>query len=295
VSLVLGLDIGGSRTRARLSSDGVVVGEAEGASASLTAAGASAAGAVLAEVVGALGGRSVAGLAAAVAGAAGCDTAASRARMRELLLPLLPGARVEVVHDARLVLAAAGLSAGVVLIAGTGSVAWGSTAAGAEERAGGWGHLLGDDGSGYWVAREAARRALAERDRGEPPGSLARALLAATGCEDPLDLTVWYHADRTPERWAVLSHAALAADPTLVAATAEQLAALASAVAERLDLPGPVVLAGGMLLGEPDLERAVRSALGALPAVRAERAPVEGAVALAERLAGAADVTLPAK
>lgn len=283
-SLVLGLDIGGSRTRARLSRSGRVVGEATGASASLIAAGADRAREVLAGVIAGL--RAGEPVAAAVAGAAGCDTAAGRARMRGLLAPLLPGARVEVVHDARLVLAAAGLDAGVVLIAGTGSVAWGLAPDGTEARAGGWGHLLGDDGSGYWVVREAARRVLAERDRDSPPGPLTRALLAATGAADPLELTVRLHADRAPDRWAALSHAVLEADPTLVEATAAELAALARRVAGRLRLPGPVVLAGGMLLGEPRLEAALRRALPDVEVVRPESEPVAGAVRLAERLAG---------
>src|SRR5262249_53183101 len=114
VSLVLGLDIGGSRTRGRVCSDGRVVAEASGPSASLAAAGAERAAEVLGGLLVSLGRPSVA---AAVAGAAGCDTAAGRSRMLELLGPLLPGARVEVVHDTRLVLAAAGLDSGIVLIA----------------------------------------------------------------------------------------------------------------------------------------------------------------------------------
>jgi glucosamine kinase len=282
-ALVLGLDIGGSRTRARLSEDGRAVAEASAGSASLSAAGAPAAESVLRGVMAELGRPAVV---AAVAGAAGCDTPASRERMRELLRPLLPGALVEVVHDARLVLAAAGLDAGVVLIAGTGSIAWGRAPSGAEARAGGWGHLLGDGGSGWWVAREAARRVLAEHDRGEPPGDLARRLLEATGVSEPLELTAHLHTHREPERWAALSRIVLAADPSLVEAAAAELAALVATVAERLRLPGPVVLAGGMLLGEPELEAAVRRALGdAAEVARAESEPVTGAVRLAEQLA----------
>jgi glucosamine kinase len=282
LSLVLGLDIGGSRTRGRLCSDGRVVAEASGPSASLSAAGAERAADVLSALLVSLGRPSVA---AAVAGAAGCDTAAGRARMQELLGPLLPGARVEVVHDTRLVLAAAGLDSGIVLIAGTGSVAWGLAPSGAEARAGGWGHLLGDEGSGYWVVREAIRLVLAEHDRGSPPGPLARRLLAASGAADPLDLTLVFHADRSPERWAALSHAALSADPTLVTATAAALAGQVSTVAARLSLAGPVVLAGGMLLGEPALEAALRAALPGVELVRSAQDPVAGAVRLAELLA----------
>jgi N-acetylglucosamine kinase-like BadF-type ATPase len=281
LSLVLGLDIGGSRTRGRLCSDGRLVAEASGPSASLSAAGAERAAAVLGALLVELGRPRVA---AAVAGAAGCDTASGRARMGELLRPLLPGARLEVVHDTRLVLAAAALDAGIVLIAGTGSVAWGLSPSGVEARAGGWGHLLGDEGSGYWVVREAIRRALAEHDRGVPPGAAARRLLDETGAADPLELTALFHADRSPERWAALSRAALEADPSLAAATASALAALAGTVAARLSLTGPVVLAGGMLLGEPPLEAALRRALPAAEVLRASAEPVAGAVRLAEQL-----------
>jgi len=189
------------------------------------------------------------------------------------------------------VLAAAGLDAGIVLIAGTGSVAWGMGPDGGEARAGGWGHLLGDEGSGYWVVREAVRRALAAHDRGEPASPAAMRLLEAAGAADPLELTARFHAERGPERWAPLSHVALGADPALVEAAAAELAGQAATVAGRLRLPGPVVLAGGMLLGEPELEAAVRRTLAAaLPgaeAVRAEAEPVAGAVRLAERLAAA--------
>ena len=281
--LVLGLDIGGSRTRARLSRRGRVVAEAAGGSASLAAAGADRARAVLTGLVGELGRPAVA---AVVAGAAGCDTAPGREAMRALLEPLLPGARVDVVHDTRLVLAAAGLDTGIVLIAGTGSIAWGAAPDGAEARAGGWGHLLGDEGSGYWVVREAARRALSEHDRGDPPGRLTRQLLAETGAPDPLALTVVFHARREPERWAALSRGVLEADPSLVEAAASALTGLVSTVAGRLRLSGPVVLAGGMLLGEPALEAAVRRALPTREVVRAIEDPVAGAVRLAERLAG---------
>lgn len=281
MSLVLGLDIGGSTTRGRVSSGGHVMAEASGPSASLTAAGADRAREVLGDLIVALGRPAVS---AAVAGAAGCDTESGRARMADLLRPLLPGALVEVVHDTRLVLAAAGLDAGIVLIAGTGSVAWGRAPAGEEARAGGWGHLLGDEGGGYWVAREAIRRALADHDRGAPPGPASRVLLDASGAADPLELTAVFHADRSPERWAALSHALLEADPELVDAAAFALAAQVATVAGRLSLPGPVVLAGGMLLGEPALEAAIRTALPGIEALRAGEEPVAGAVRLAEHL-----------
>lgn len=288
MSRVVGLDVGGSRTRARLVEDGRTIAESTGPSASLTAAGEAAAAAALRHVLDGLGRPCVA---AAVAGAAGCDTRQSRARMRDLLLAELPGTAVEVVHDARLVLAAAGLDAGIVLIAGTGSVAYGSSGDGSEARAGGWGHLLGDEGSGYWVVRQAIRQVLAEHDRGEPPGHLAAVLLRAVGVAEPLVLTAEFHRDREPARWAALSHAALQAEPALAEAAGAELARPALTVARRLGLAGPVVLAGGLLLGEPAVAGAVGRALAAaLPVAvvrRATEEPVAGAVRLAERLAAA--------
>jgi glucosamine kinase len=77
---------------------------------------------------------------------------------------LLPAARVVVLHDARLVLAAAGQDEGVALIAGSGSVAYARDGRGREARAGGWGWLLGDVGSGAWMTREAAREVMRRAD-----------------------------------------------------------------------------------------------------------------------------------
>jgi N-acetylglucosamine kinase-like BadF-type ATPase len=283
--LVLGLDIGGSRTRARLARGGLTVAEAEAGSASLAAVGEAAAAAELGRL---LEGLSTPLVAAAVAGAAGCDTPALRDRMRRVLGALLPGAAVEVVHDTRLVLAAAGLESGVALIAGTGSVAYARAPDGREARAGGWGYLLGDEGGGYWVVREAIRRVLAADDRGEAPGPLARCLLAAAGAAEPLDLTADFHRRREPAAWAALSHAMLEAEPALARAAAAELANAAVTAARRLGLDGPVVLAGGLLLGEPPVASAVEAALAAaLPGARTVRAteePVAGAVRLAERL-----------
>ena len=64
------------------------------------------------------------------AGAGGVDTDDDAAALRALIAPFVPGAQVTVVHDTRLLLAAAGATEGVAVIAGTGSAAWGANAAG---------------------------------------------------------------------------------------------------------------------------------------------------------------------
>ncbi len=78
-----------------------------------------------------------------------------------------------VVNDALVALeAGAPASPGVVIISGTGSIAYGRNARNEGARAGGWGHVLGDEGSGYWIGRAAIARRAA---RGRSPW-------AANGC-----------------------------------------------------------------------------------------------------------------
>lgn len=276
MTLVLGLDIGGTRSRAQVATAEQVLAEGESVSANPAAVGDGEAETVLGDLVAeVLAGRAVA---AAVAGVAGADSPAALTACTALLQRLLPGAAVEAVHDTRLVLAAAGLESGIVLIAGTGSVASARTASGDEVRAGGWGHRLGDEGSGYWVVREAIRRVLAATDAGREPGPL----LAALGGGAPYDLVRRFHASTEPASWAGLAPAVLGADPALVQAAADALAGLVQQVRDRSGVDGPVVLSGGLVLGVPALEAAVRTRIIG-EVLRLAGPPVAGAVRLALR------------
>jgi glucosamine kinase len=281
---VLGLDIGGSSSRARLSEGGRTLVDAEGPGANVATLSR-----VLVE-------RRISALVAEMgpvkpvaccAGAAGAEVPAARARLADLLGRLLPECRVAVVHDSRLVLAAAGLDAGIALIAGTGSVAFGRDAGGREARAGGWGWMIGDDGSATWLTRESAREVTRRADAGDAIGPLGEALLAAAGAHTAQELIGKLHRLREPRQWAALAHVAFdaaEADPgaeALVEWAADALSVLVTSVRANLSLDGPVVLAGGMLLNQPRLEAAVRRRLG--PGVtRLEQPPVAGAVRLAE-------------
>jgi N-acetylglucosamine kinase-like BadF-type ATPase len=210
----------------------------------------------------------------------------ARARLQNLLKRLYPRARVVVVHDTRLILAAAGLDSGIALIAGTGSVAYGRDRRGREVRAGGWGWLLGDDGSAAWVTREAAREVMRRAEAGEPPGPLGEALLAAARVRSATELIGRLHSFHEPGRWAALAHvvfdaaAADAGSEVLIERAADGLADLAGRVRSALSIKGPVVLAGGLLLNQPRLESAVRRRLGRATQ-RLEEPPVAGAVRLA--------------
>lgn len=225
--------------------------------------------------------------AACCAGSAGAEVPEGRLRLKALLERLLPGCRVTVVHDTRLVLAAAGLQEGIALIAGTGSVAFGRSLNGPESTFGGWGWLIGDDGGGAWIAREGAREVMRRADTRRPPGALTDALLNASLAADVTQLSARLHVLREPREWAALAPSVFEAAQADVGAAdivrraAAALCDLVTDVRTALGVDGPVVFAGGLLLNQPLLEAAVRYELG-IPCLRLEEQPVAGAVQLAE-------------
>jgi glucosamine kinase len=288
VRTVIGVDIGGSKTHGIRSVDGRQVAEAVAGSANVAAVGPAAAGRQLDALFAQLGSGEVD---AVCAGAAGADGVESVGVVTRLISDRVPGARVSVVHDARLVLAAEGLDAGVALIAGTGSVAWGRRADGTNARAGGWGHLLGDEGSGYRVALDAVRHALDRMDTGAPVDALTTALLVGCGLDtrDKLIDFVYLRQDRRywADRARLVAALAEQDDPAaaqVVATAADALATLARRVLDRLDLPGPVVLGGGFAVHQPLLQQAVRDRLPGTEVRILAHAPAIGAVRLAAAL-----------
>jgi len=300
VSRVLGLDIGGTSTRARLVADSVVVSNATTTSASLIAVGAERAGAALDGLLAGLPGLN-GKLDAVCAGAAGSRTARETGDfLRSRLAPITRSGDVLVVDDAALVLPAAGLAEGIAVICGTGSIATG-TWRGREARAGGWGYLLGDEGSGYWIVRAAIRVLLGLRESSLPPGELGPRLLGAAGEPDLDALRAAFYRRPEPGTWARHARVVLdCPDPAvagLVREAAGGLAAMAARAAGQLEADGaPVVLSGGLMTNER-LCAAVVAAVGA--ALRDSRVivlrepPVTGAVRLAEAAAAARDAWRP--
>ncbi len=161
--IIIGLDIGGTKTHGIRFEDGVPVADESAGSSNVQNVSREDAARNLAELFAKIGGGPVATV---YAGSGGIDTEDDAAALAALIAPHVPGARVTVVHDSRLLLAAGHASTGVAVIAGTGSAAWGRNADGGEARAGGWGYLLGDEGSGYWLGREAVRHSLTQMNKG---------------------------------------------------------------------------------------------------------------------------------
>ena len=225
---------------------------------------------------------------ACCAGAAGAEAPDARARLQDFLARRFPASRICVVHDSHLVLAAAGRDAGIALIAGTGTVAYARSPDGRESRRGGWGWLVGDEGGGVWITREAARLVMTRAESGAGIGPLGEALLAACDAHAPEQMIASLHRMHEPMQWAAL--AAIVFDVADQDAGAADIIRRAAAELVALVLPlrdvcpdGPVVLAGGLLLNQFRLESEVRALLP-VECVRLVEPPVEGALRLAEGL-----------
>ena len=298
MSRLLGIDIGGSKTRAQLVADGQVIADVQAGSASLAAAGPEAARQALSGLLAELPGAVPGSLDAVCVGSAGVKVPETRQLLRAMLAPLTATGFVCVVDDAALVLPAAGLDHGIAVICGTGSIAVGRWRQ-HRVQAGGWGYVLGDEGSGFWIVRSAVRILLARRDHSESGGALAAALLAAAGCADTDALHAAFLRQPQPGFWARWAPDVLdSGDPAaagLTTTAAVALAGLAGTVSAQLSsrhgAPAavPVVLAGG-LMKHDRLRGAVVSELAErMPASAVSvltEPPVAGAVRLAAVQAG---------
>ncbi|ABM07625.1 MULTISPECIES: BadF/BadG/BcrA/BcrD ATPase family protein [Micrococcaceae] len=263
---VIGLDIGGTKTRGVRFENGTPVRDENAGSSNVQNVSREQAAANLAELFGKIGGGQIDQV---YAGSGGIDTDEDAQALADLIAPHAPGARITVVHDSRLLLAAGGANTGVAVIAGTGSAAWGKNDAGEEARAGGWGYLLGDEGSGYWLGREAVRHSLRRMNQGKEPDRLSRALLDSVGVDEPGKLIALFHSPDTGRRyWAqqarLVVEAADAGDETcraLVDQAGRDLADLAEQAVRQLGLDGPVILGSGLGMNVPRLQEAFKAKL----------------------------------
>ena len=150
-----------------------------------------------------------------------------------------------------------GESAGVVLIAGTGSMALGRGPTGRMVRAGGWGPVVGDEGSGAWIGRRALGIAAASIDGREPETALVGALVQGCGVSDANGFIAWA-TQASPADLAglvrVVVETAAAGDlraNALLTLAVEELMLHVRAVARELfgdeRAAVPVALAGGMM------------------------------------------------
>jgi glucosamine kinase len=182
---------------------------------------------------------------------------------------------------------------GIVVIAGTGSVAYGLARDGSSLRAGGWGFLFGDEGSAFWLGRLALRKAMRAEDRGGRDVRRGQALLAALGLPTLRAVQhAFAHGELTRPQIAALAPLALE-DRALREKAAEALAGLAALAARRLAAKRPAIAgSGGLFAGSAALRRAwaarVEAELPKATVVEPRFDAVFGALRLAYRGAGLA-------
>jgi len=240
-------------------------------------------------------------VAAAVLALAGSDRDENRAAFLRWAQRYRVGRTVRVVHDALPILAAGSPDGwGIALVAGTGSFAYGVSRNGRSSRAGGWGFLLGDEGSGYAIAR-AGLQAAAQASEGRGPATrLLEGFLSRLNVRQPLEIipAIYRIAD---DRAAVASLAGIvyqaatendAVAQGILDRAADELAAMIAAVARELDLLSanfPLALAGGALLGSSELQRRLETSIGLLglhaDPIASVAEPVLGALKLAQSAA----------
>ena len=301
--LFIGLDLGGSGTRAALAdTTGRVLASGRGPTGLRGGSGAAARRQLSRALAHAL-----APIAPLVAGEACVAFAGTRGlsitgRRDSLLLELklrLPTAEVHVSNDALIALWG-GLAGreGVAVVAGAGSIALARGADGREGRAGGWGYLLGDEGSGYWIGREALRVLLATLEGRRPSGALSTALARTIGRDRLTDTLAWLYAGQDQvERLAafapLVARAALEGDSAaheILTGAGSALAEAAAAAARqvwpqaapeglRVARCGGVWSAGGALLEA--FESTLRHALPSAVPMPPQLPPIGGAVLLA--------------
>jgi N-acetylglucosamine kinase-like BadF-type ATPase len=289
-SRVLGIDVGGSKTHLALATGSVIERERVVATdewrTGVLAQDAAALAALIREQWG------VGALAHPLAvGAHGCDTTQQCLDLERELRTHVSGGAIAV-NDAELMPWAMGVHDGIGLVAGTGSIAVARDRHGDLVTAGGWGWVLGDEGSAAGIVREATRAVLADLDHGRSGDPLVTALLAGFAVTNGAELAM--AVTRTSSAYTWGSHAPAvftAADEgstlaaTVIDGAGRQLAGLVPRLRARGVTTTDLVAGGGVIIAQPRLRDAFLAGLAqGSPDITVrflDTPPVVGAIALA--------------
>ncbi|MDY6878033.1 MAG: BadF/BadG/BcrA/BcrD ATPase family protein [Chloroflexota bacterium] len=211
---------------------------------------------------------------AACLGIAGSGRPEDACIMERLARPAIGGTAISVVNDALIALVAGtgGRRYGVVIISGTGSIAYGVDASGREWRADGWGYILGDEGSAYDIARQGLIAALRAQDGRGPATTLAERFTARLELAEIEGVPFLIHDLGVPEVATLAPLVVAVADEGdavaqgILAGAGEKLALAAQAVIAGLywaGQPFPVILSGGVFQPGGVVVQTVRERLAA--------------------------------
>jgi N-acetylglucosamine kinase-like BadF-type ATPase len=253
----LGVDGGGSKTAFVLEDEsGQLLGRAETGPSNWLSAGKEEAGRNIAAGIQQL---------KAVPDVVGCGFAgAGRPEgiqfFKESIAALLPKAQIFVETDAFIsYIGAIGLEPGILLIAGTGSIAIGRRRDGSMIRVGGWGPIFGDEGSGFWIGREAIQSALRANDAGteaEFVSSVCRGLQLSSIADVT---TAWKSGELTVRSVASLTALLFDRYP------AEPAKRILNDAAVQLSAMAEIALSQ---IGIPDCRRSIAGSVGSQPVMK---------------------------
>ncbi len=192
-------------------------------------------------------------------GIGGAEASRAESWLYDTVYDALPNAVVAPSGDHEIALVGAhGQKKGVLILSGTGSIAYGIDDKGESVLVGGWGYLLGDEGSGYWMGMQALQAAICATETRGRPTTLTKPILDANDLHNRDAVINWVYAEgrqRLIARFAtlVLEHAAegdaVALD--IVNRAAYELALLTTTVYHRLDMQDlPLAFAGSLLRNE---------------------------------------------
>jgi N-acetylmuramic acid 6-phosphate etherase len=298
MQLILGIDGGGSSTRAAIAdSSGKVLGIGQAGPSNYQSIGFAAATQALRQAIEAA--RADAQIEPGVFFDAACFGLAGAGRPEDQLRFTAWAAesgiaKVRCVSDAEIILAAGAPEQwGVALISGTGSLCWARSPDGSSVRVGGWGYLLGDEGSGYDLALRALRMAAQTADGRAAAHSLLAAVLEYWQLDQPAQLIRQvYRAEQTRASIAEigklvldLAEAGDAHAAELVQHAGADLAHMLTVAVRKLGLDAPPVALAGGLLATSGLQAALLSQVSVpLGSITYVDQPVLGAIALARGL-----------
>lgn len=296
--LIIGVDAGGSKTFVIVARDGIEAGRATGSGAKMRSGKGIGCATTIAEVARrALAAAGVMRADVLVAGVAGAGREQERDELRQALRSEGLAERVIVTGDTEIALAAAFEERpGIVVTAGTGSMAVARDSFGRLHRAGGYGWQMGDEGSGYAIGRSALGAVGRAADGRSPRTELTALLLTTTRSENLESLVRWAAAATVPEVAALapsVFRAAVAGD-TIAAGIMDYAARELSGLVLKL-LPHfgvdersqvDVATNGGLLFHDSPLYRMLHTKLAEEPRIRFRDTPLEaafGAIHLASR------------